>query len=49
MAMTKSVQVWWNGKLNDIVSDAQALQMIKDGVAVQISENAVKITQLGPY
>jgi len=42
--MAKAVQVWWNGKLVDIVSDLEARKILADGNAVQIAENMIKIT-----
>jgi hypothetical protein len=42
--MSKSVQVWWNGKLVDVVSDEEAKKILANGNATQIAENMVKIT-----
>lgn len=42
--MTKSVQVWYDGKLHDIVSDEEAKKLIQNGNAVQIAENMIKVT-----
>lgn len=42
--MAKSLQVWYSGKLLDVVSAEQAREMIKNGVARQISVNEVVMT-----
>jgi hypothetical protein len=44
MKMTKSIQVWWNTKLVDVVSDEEARKILANGNAVQIAENMIKIT-----
>lgn len=44
MKMTKAVQVWFNAKLVDVVSDDEAKKILSDGNAVQIAENMIKIT-----
>lgn len=44
MKMTKSIQVWWNRKLVDVVSDEEARKLLADGNAMQVAENMIKIT-----
>jgi hypothetical protein len=44
MKMAKAVQVWFNGKLVDVVSDEEAKRILADGNATQIAENMIKIT-----
>ena len=41
--MAKAVQVWFGGKLVDIVSGEEARKILKNGNATQIAENMVKI------
>lgn len=41
--MSKGVQVWFNAKLVDIVSDVEARKILANGNAVQIAENMIKI------
>jgi hypothetical protein len=41
--MTKSVQIWFNAKLVDIVSDEEALKILENGNATQIAENMIRI------
>jgi hypothetical protein len=42
--LAKSVQVWFNAKLVDIVSDVEARKILANGNARRISENMIKIT-----
>lgn len=42
--MAKAVQVWFYGKLVDVVSSEEARKILKNGNAVQIAENKIKIT-----
>jgi hypothetical protein len=46
--MARSVQVWWSGKLVDIISDEEARKIVQDGNAIQIAENMIKISRLLP-
>jgi hypothetical protein len=42
--MAKAVQVWFGGKLVDVVSDEEARKILENGNAVQIAKNMIKIT-----
>jgi len=44
MGMAKTVQIWWGGKLVELVSDVEARKILADGNAKQIATNMVKIT-----
>ena len=44
LKMTKYVQVWWNAKLVDIITDEEARKILESGNATLIAENAIKIT-----
>jgi hypothetical protein len=42
--LMKSVQVWWNGRLVDVVSEEEARRILANGNAKQIAENMIRIT-----
>lgn len=44
--MSKSVQVWFNAKLVDVVSSEEARKILENGNATQIAENMIRITPI---
>ena len=42
--MASSLQVYYRGKLLDVVSAEQAREMIKNGVAKQVAKNQIVLT-----